>query len=67
MLFGNPIHLYGLQYLKIMEKHMFVWLFFKKKYFGGNATSHCCKQGQEAKISLSCFAQNSQQLQMFLQ
>lgn len=44
---------------------LFVCLF--KKGFGGNATSHCCKQGQEAKISLSYFAQSSQQLKMFLQ
>lgn len=66
MLFGNPIHLYGLRYLQIMENTcLFVCLL--KKYFGGNATSHCCKQGQEAKISLSYFTQNSQQLKMFLQ
>lgn len=52
---------------QILEKHMFVCLFVLKKYFGGNATSHCCKQGREAKISLSYFAQNSQQLKMFLQ
>lgn len=67
MVFGNPIHLYGLQYLQIMEKHMFICLFVLKKDFGGNAASHRCKQGQKAKISLSYFAQNSQQLKMFLQ
>lgn len=31
MLFGNPIHLYGLGYLQIMEKHMFACLSYKKK------------------------------------
>lgn len=31
MVFGNPIHLYGLQYLQVMEKHMFICLFVLKK------------------------------------
>lgn len=49
------------------RKNTCLFVCFLKKDFGGNATSHCCKQGQEAKISLSYFAQNSQQLKMFLQ
>lgn len=31
MLFGNPIHLYGLGYLQIMEKHVCLFVLKKKK------------------------------------